>query len=296
MSEKPEIALQQTSIGQKISDFIALTKPRLASLVVFSSVAGYFMADVTFSLDVFLLLVFGGIFVTGSSNGFNQILEKEQDAVMKRTQNRPLPQNRLSQKEAFIFSLIIGLLGLAMLYAINLTTFILGFSALVSYVIMYTPMKKVSPLAVLVGAFPGSIPPMIGYVAASGHFGLEPGILFAVQFFWQFPHFWAIAWKLHDDYTLAGYKMLPSKEGRTKQSAWQIMFYTALMFPITLLPWAAQMTGTLSVVLSTILNILFFIPAFRLYKTLDMKHATQLMFGSFIYLPILFIVYLIDKI
>jgi heme o synthase len=296
VEDKSPIALQQTSISQKISDFVALTKPRLASLVVFSSVAGYFMADVIFSLQTLLLLIFGGILVTGSSNGFNQILEKEQDGLMKRTQNRPLPQNRLSPKQAFVFSSIIGLLGLAMLYSINTTCFILGLSALFSYVVLYTPMKKVSPIAVLIGAFPGSIPPMIGYVAASGHFGLEPGILFAVQFFWQFPHFWAIAWKLHDDYTIAGYKMLPSKDGRNKQSAWQILFYTILMFPVALLPWAAHMTGNLSAILAIALNLAFLFPAYKLYKTLDMKYATQLMFSSFVYLPILFIIYLIDKI
>jgi heme o synthase len=296
VEENQEIALQTSPLSQKISDYVALTKPRLASLVVFSSVAGYFMADVTFSWTVFLQLIFGGILVTGSSNGLNQILEIEQDAVMKRTQNRPLPQKRLSPKQALIFSVAIGIIGLWLLYSINTLCFIMGLSALFSYVVIYTPMKKVSPIAVLIGAFPGSIPPMIGYVAASGKFGLEPGILFAVQFFWQFPHFWAIAWKLHDDYTLAGYKMLPSSSGRSKQSAWQILFYTILMFPVALLPWAAHMTGNLSAILAIALNLAFLFPAYKLYKTLDMKYATQLMFSSFVYLPILFIIYLIDKI
>lgn len=254
------------------------------------------MADVIFSTEVFVLLVIGGIFVTASSNGFNQVLEIKQDALMTRTQNRPLPQRRLSKTEAIIFSSVLGISGLIMLWYINWVCFVMGLAALLSYVVIYTPLKKVSPIAVLVGAFPGSIPPMIGYVAASGQFGLEPGILFAVQFFWQFPHFWAIAWKLHDDYTLAGYKMLPSKEGRTKQSAWQILFYTLLMFPVSLLPWAAGMTGYLSILLVTVANVLFLIPAIKLYQNLDMKDATRLMFASFLYLPIVFIIYLIDKI
>ena len=296
MKKSIDIATVQTSTPSKTADFISLAKPRLASLVVFSSIIGYFMADVVFSLEIFLMLVVGGIFVTASSNGFNQVLEIKQDSLMERTKNRPLPQGRLTKTEAIVFSSILGISGLAMLLYINLVCFIMGFAALLSYVAIYTPLKKVSPIAVLVGAFPGSIPPMIGYVAASGQFGLEPGVLFAVQFFWQFPHFWAIAWKLHDDYTLAGYKMLPSKEGRTKQSAWQILFYTLLMFPVSLLPWAAGMTGNVSIVFVSIANILFLIPAIKLYQKLDMKDATRLMFASFLYLPIVFIIYLIDKI
>lgn len=296
MKKSIDIAAETTSVPSKVTDFVALMKPRLASLVVFSSVAGYFLADATFTLDVFLALVFGGIFVTGGSNGLNQVLEIKQDAIMSRTQNRPLPQGRLSKKEAIIFSSIIGVLGLTLLLYINWVCFVMGLTALVSYAFIYTPLKRVSPIAVLVGAFPGSIPPMIGYVAASGQFGLEPGVLFAVQFFWQFPHFWAIAWKLHDDYTLAGYKMLPSKEGRTKESAWQILFYTLLMFPVSLLPWAAGMTGIFSAILVTVANVLFLIPAVKLYQTLEMKHATRLMFASFMYLPIIFILYLVDKV
>lgn len=296
MKKTVDIATEAIATPSKITDFIALTKPRLASLVVFSSIVSYFMADSMFNTIDFINLVFGGILVTGSSNGLNQVIEIKQDALMKRTQNRPLPQGRLSKTEAIVFSVTIGVVGLVMLFYINWVCFVMGLSALISYVAIYTPLKRVSPIAVLVGAFPGSIPPMIGYVAASGEFGLEPGILFAVQFFWQFPHFWAIAWKLHDDYTLAGYKMLPTVEGRTKQSAFQIMFYTALMFPIALLPWAGGMTSIVSVVLVTIVNVLFFIPAWNLYKKLDMKDASKLMFASFIYLPIVFIIYLIDKI
>lgn len=296
MKKTIDIATEQTTTPSKTQDFISLAKPRLASLVVFSSVIGYFMSGVVFSLDIFLLLVVGGIFVTASSNGLNQVIEIKQDSLMKRTQNRPLPQGRLSKKEAIIFSVTLGVIGLAMLAYINWICFVMGLAALLSYVAVYTPLKRVSPIAVLVGAFPGSIPPMIGYVAGSGYFGLEPGILFAVQFFWQFPHFWAIAWKLHDDYTLAGYKMLPSKTGRTKQSAWQILFYTLLMFPVSMLPWAAGMTGIVSLVLVNIANVLFLIPAIKLYLKLEMKDATRLMFASFIYLPIIFIIYLIDKI
>ena len=280
----------------KAADYLALAKPRLASLVVFSSVIAYFMGSTIFSAEIFLLLVVGGMFVTASSNGFNQVIEIKQDGLMERTKNRPLPQGRLSKTEAIIFSSVLGVAGLAMLIYINWICFILGFFALISYVAIYTPLKQVSPIAVLVGAFPGSISPMIGYVAATGHFGLEPGVLFAIQFFWQFPHFWAIAWKLHDDYTLAGYKMLPSKEGRTKQSAWQILFYTLLMFPVSLLPWAAGMTGTVSIIFVMIANVLFLIPAYNLYRNLEMKDATKLMFTSFLYLPIVFIIYLIDKV
>lgn len=292
---KINIAAQNNTISSKVSDYVALTKIRLASLVVFSAAMGYLMLPAQFSWTVFTQLIAGGFLVTGSSNAFNQIIERELDKKMSRTQNRPMAQGRLSVTEGLIVASIFGGLGLFLLWQINIYSFILGLFALFSYVAIYTPLKRVTPLCVFVGAFPGSVPPMLGYVAASNSFGLEPGILFLVQFFWQFPHFWAIAWKANEDYLKAGFRMLPLSEGKTERSAWIILLFAMFMVPVSILPWAFEMTGNISMVLCVIASLAFAYPAFKLYKSQDDKDATRLMFVSFFYLPVVQIIYLLDK-
>ena len=291
------ITVQKSGLSGRISDYIALTKIRLALLVVFSAAAGYAMGTGAFEWKIFIYLIAGGFLVTGSSNGFNQVVERELDKLMDRTKNRPLPAGRLGPLEATIVSAIMGIVGLTFLWMINPSSFLLGFFALFSYVAIYTPLKRKSPLAVFIGAFPGSVPPLLGYVAASNAFGLDAGILFLVQFFWQFPHFWAIAWKANDDYLKAGFKMLPLSEGRGKRSAWLILMFTMFMLPVSLLPWAFDMTyGVLTVVVGIAATAVFIWPAYKLYKSCEVKDATTLMFVSFFYLPVLQIAYIIDKV
>lgn len=296
--ENSEITtVQKGGLAGKISDYVALTKFRLAALVVFSAAAGYAMAPGPFHWQTFIYLIVGGFLVTGSSNGFNQVIEKDLDKLMNRTRNRPLPTGRMGKSEAVLVSSIFGIAGLTMLWLINPSSFILGFLALFSYVAIYTPMKRKTPFSVFVGAFPGSVPPLLGYVAASNQFGLEAGILFLVQFFWQFPHFWAIAWKANDDYLKAGFRMLPLSEGRGKRSAWLILLFTMFMLPVSLLPWAFDMTrGSLTIIIATAATLVFTWPAYKLYKSCDTKDATTLMFVSFFYLPVLQIAYIIDKV
>jgi heme o synthase len=280
----------------KIADYAALMKLRLASLVVYSAILGYLLAPGPFSWMEILYLTVGGFLVTGSSNALNQIVEKDLDVKMKRTQNRPLPRQSITVTEAFVVALITGVVGITFLWQLNLFSAMLGLLALIMYAAVYTPLKTRTPLAVFVGAFPGSVPPMLGYIAATGKFGLEPGLLFAVQFFWQFPHFWAIAWKLHEDYTAGGFRLLPSLGGRDKRSAFIIMTYTALVIPVGMLPWAFDMLTAFSAAVAVVLGVLFLIPAIKLYTTQEMKYATQLMFFSFVYLPIIQLVFVLDRV
>ena len=274
-----------------LKDIAVLFKLRLGTFVVLSAVLGWFMGTESIGLVPFLELTVGGYLLTGASNGFNQIIEKEADAKMGRTASRPLPTGRMSIRSAALWSTAAGLLGLAALFHLL---------ALGSYVLAYTPLKSRTGFSVLVGAIPGAIPPMLGYVAATGHFGLEPGTLFAVQFMWQFPHFWAIAWVAHEDYLKAGYKMLPFKEGRTAASARQILLYTMLCIPASLLPWAlpgdAPMVGNIAFSVAVLAGLGFLVPAIRLWRSLEVKDARQLMFASFLYLPIVQLTYVLDKI
>ena len=283
-----------------MKDIAALFKVRLGFFVVMSAILGWFMAVETLDLKSFLLLTIGGYLLTGSSNGLNQVIEKRVDGLMERTAERPLPAGRMEPWQAILYSVLAGVIGLGCLFTLNPLSGWLGVAALVSYAFIYTPLKSRSTLSVFVGAFPGALPPMIGYVAATGDFGIEPGTLFAVQFMWQFPHFWAIAWLAHDDYQKAGYHMLPFRAGRTKESAWQILMYTAFCIPASLLPWAlptgSPMVGNIALSVAILCGIGFMIPAVKLYRTLDRKHARQLMFASFAYLPVVQIAYVLDKI
>jgi len=283
-----------------MKDIAALFKIRLGFFVVMSAILGWFMAVESLDLKSFLLLTIGGYLLTGASNGLNQVIEKRVDGLMDRTAERPLPAGRMEPWQAILYSVVAGAIGLGCLFTLNPLSGWLGVAALISYAFIYTPLKSRSTLSVFVGAFPGALPPMIGYVAATGDFGIEPGTLFAVQFMWQFPHFWAIAWLAHDDYQKAGYHMLPFRAGRTKESAWQILMYTAFCIPASLLPWAlptgSPMVGNIALSVAILCGIGFMIPAVKLYRTLDRKHARQLMFASFAYLPVVQIAYVLDKI
>lgn len=275
--------------------YLIFTKFRLSFLVILSALSGYLFAGGTDLLEIFYLLI-GGTLVTAASNGANQIWERDLDSLMKRTENRPLPRGWMSLKEAYlicIFSLIIGTI---LLLLINWQSAALGFLAFVTYVFIYTPMKRVSPWAVLVGAFPGAIPPFLGAIAATDHFGFLPGILFFVQFTWQFPHFWAIAWVLYDDYKLAGFSLLPSKSGRSKASAFQIMAYSLALIPFSLVPWLLGWTGSLTLYVAAGLGILFFLYAYRLFINCETADARKLMFASFVYLPIIQFMYVFDRV
>ena len=281
----------------KLIDFTQLLKLRLSSLVVFSAVVSYLMGAKEPDAFSVLMLVIGGFLVTGSSNAFNQIIEKDLDKQMTRTENRPMPKDRLTHAEALIFSGICGFTGVWILWQfMNPLSGILGLAALFSYVAVYTPLKRVTPFAVFVGAFPGAIPPMLGWVAATGEIGIQGLTLFAIQFIWQFPHFWSLAWVLDDDYKKAGFFMLPAADGRSKTSALQILIYTAGMIPIGLLPYFFKMAGPTSAVIVTICGIYFMIKAIKLLKTCEVADARKLMFASFVYLPIVQLALLIDKI
>ena len=281
------------------ANIIQLSKVRLTSSVVFSAIAGYFIAADQFDVLPFTYLVIGGFLVVAASNGFNQILEKEYDKLMARTADRPLPTERMSISEAFWISLMMGLLGVFLLYRINFLSGFFGTLSIILYVLVYTPLKCISPISVFVGAFPGAIPFMLGWIAASTNsFDIEPGLLFAVQFIWQFPHFWAIAWVCDDDYKKAGFKMLPGK--KDKSTAWKNVIYTFFLIPLSLLP-VFGITGNLQLsiiaaVLVTIAGIWFFSIAVTLFKKLTDESAKKLMFASFIYLPFVQLVFILDKI
>lgn len=280
----------------KLRDYAQLLKLRLASLVVFSAVVTYFMAAETSSWISAFWLTLGGFLVTGSSNAFNQIIEKELDRKMERTSGRPLPQQRLSESEALIFSSLIGLAGIWILWEfMNPLSGLLGVGALVSYVVIYTPLKRVTPFAVFVGAFPGAIPPMLGWVAATGEMSVQALVVFLIQFMWQFPHFWALAWILDEDYKKAGFRMLPSAGGRDKSSALQTMVYTAGLIPIGLLPFFFRMAGPVSAAVTVVCGIYFMVKAIQLYRSLEISDARKLLYASFVYLPVVQLALLLDK-
>ncbi len=275
--------------------YLIFTKFRLSFLVILSELSGYLFAGGTDLLEIFYLLL-GGTLVTAASNGANQIWERDLDSLMKRTENRPLPRGWMSLKEAYLICIFSLMIGTILLLLINWQSAALGFLAFLTYVFIYTPMKRVSPWAVLVGAFPGAIPPFLGAIAATDHFGFLPGILFFVQFTWQFPHFWAIAWVLYDDYKLAGFSLLPSKSGRSKASAFQIMAYSLALIPFSLVPWLLGWTGPLTLYVASGLGILFFLYAYKLFVNCETADARKLMFASFVYLPIIQFVYVFDRV
>ena len=280
-----------------IKDFAQLGKPKLSTLVVISAVFCFVLGSEDPDFLKIFWLVLGGFLVTMSSNAFNQIIEKDLDKLMDRTRNRPLPAGRLSVAEAMVFAVLTGILGTLILWTqMNPLSGILGFTALILYSLVYTPLKRKTPFAVFVGAFPGAMPPMLGWAAATGTVGLEGLILFFVQFMWQFPHFWAIAWMLDDDYKKAGFKMLPSEGGRNKASAFQILVYTLMLLPVSLTPWMFKITGWVSGIVVLVCGIIFLGQAIRLYRNCDIPSAQRLMFGSFFYLPLVQMAMMLDKI
>lgn len=288
--------MSENIFAQKFRAYFDLTKFRLSSTVVFSSAIGFTLASDKIVWSKLILFSIAAFATTAAANIINQIIERNLDKLMTRTENRPLPSGRLSVREAAIFGWIMAAIAMYILfYEFNYKAGLLALLSMILYGFVYTPLKRVGPIAVAVGALPGAFPPMIGWVAAVNHFGLEPGILFAIQFFWQFPHFWAIAWVLNDDYTKAGFRLLPSSGGQNLNSAIQIMIYTLFLLPLCWVPFYLGMTGINSAVVAMVFGILFLAQTFHLMRRVDRKAALQLMFGSFIYLPVVQIAYLLDK-
>ena len=274
-----------------------LTKFRLSFLVSFSAIVGFILASDNFIFIDLLVLGLSGYLVTAASVINNQILEKELDKKMDRTKNRPLPTNRISKTNSTIISIIFMVIGLVtMTVYFNFTSGLLSLASLLLYTFVYTPLKKVGPIAVFVGAIPGALPPLIGWVAFSGVISIEAIIIFSIQFIWQFPHFWAIAWIYHDDYKKVGFKLLPSKGEKNFNTALNIMTYTLFLIPLGLLPTVFGITGIISGAIAVICAILFLAQTFKLFKDYSRSSALKIMFGSFIYLPIVQISFILDKI
>ncbi len=281
-----------------ISDFKEITKIRLSVSVVFSAIAGYLLGAIEVDVYTLILLAFGGYFMVGASNAYNQIIERDLDALMDRTKNRPVPAGRMSVQTAFIIASVFTVLGIATLYVINPRTAMYGAISIFLYTCVYTPLKTKTPLAVFVGAIPGAIPFMLGWVAARNDFGIEPGTLFALQFFWQFPHFWAIGWFLFEDYKKGGFFMLPTGK-RDKGTAVQTIMYTIWTILISIIP-VFGVTGDLKLsviaaVIVFVLGLVMLYYALQLFKKRTAKAAKQLMLSSVSYITLLQIVYVIDK-
>ncbi len=287
------------------ADFKEITKHRLSVSVVFSSLAGYLLGIFDwndFSCGTLALLSIGGYCMVGASNTYNQIIEKDLDALMQRTKNRPIPTNRISTNKAFWLANLLTLTGIILLYLVNAKTAMFGAISIFMYTSLYTPLKTVTPLAVFVGAFPGAIPFMLGWVAATGHFGLEAGTLFIIQFFWQFPHFWAIGWFLHDDYQKAGFKMLPTNQ-RDQSTTLQIILYTIWLLIASILPAlypyfkiSSRLYLTeISAVIVLLLGFWLLYHGFKLYQLKTEKQARKLMLVSVIYITLIQIIYVADK-
>jgi len=267
-------------------------------LVAFSCAFGYGLATHgNVNWVTLLMLTFGGFLLSGASGCINQIIERDFDRLMKRTMNRPLPTGRVSVNEAIFFSVICLLVSFAILIVFtNTLTVVLSFVSMVLYSFVYTPLKRVGPVAVFVGAIPGALPPLLGWIAATGSVSHEAMIIFGIQFIWQFPHFWAIAWVADDDYKKAGFKLLPSGGGKDLNTAIQIMVYTMFLIPLGLLPARFGVTGLNSAIIATVCGVAFFAQTFSLLRTGDRQSALRIMFGSFLYLPIVQIAYLLDKV
>jgi protoheme IX farnesyltransferase len=279
-----------------IKPYIALLKSRLSITVAFSGTFGYILAPIKHEpLGIFLISL-AGFLLTGAANIVNQLKEIPYDKLMKRTANRPLPTETLNSKQASIFGYILVVAALALLSYFSWKSAALGFLSYLLYGYVYTPLKRVGPISVFVGAFPGAFPPMIGWVAATGHFGWEPGILFAIQFFWQFPHFWAIAWVADEDYQRAGFKMLPNDGKKDIKTAFTIMIYTLFLVPLGFIPYLLHMAGITSAIITVVAGTLFLCQTFYLMMRPTDKAAKWMMFGSFLYLIIIQIALIIDKI
>ncbi|MBX7108378.1 MAG: heme o synthase [Chitinophagales bacterium] len=294
-AERISIAL---IISSKLKDYSQLVKLRLSMLVIFSSVTGYLMAaNGNWEWPQLLLLILAGFLTTASSNALNQVIEKDFDRLMKRTANRPLPTERMTNAEALLAAGIFGVAGITIFWIyFNQLAALFSAIALLCYAFIYTPLKRFSPVAVFVGAIPGALPPLIGWVSATGLLSPVAFALFGIQFMWQFPHFWAIAWVGHDDYMRAGYKLLPSKEGRSKFSAMQIMLYILVLIPVSLVPAWMEISGIISALIVLFCGIVFLIQSVLLLQQCSIEAAKKLMFGSFFYLPIVQLAIYFDRI
>lgn len=298
MITKEIVSTHSFSLKAKLADYGQLIKMRLTLTVVFSAAMGFLLAanETTPQWGLFWVIL-GGFLVVGSANGINQIIERNFDKLMHRTANRPIATGRMGVWEAAIFCLLLGISGVFILrFFLNPLSAWLAFASLVSYAFFYTPLKRISPIAVFVGAFPGAIPPMLGYVAVTGVIDSVALALFSIQFFWQFPHFWAIAWILDEDYQRAGYRLLPSFEGKGKRSARQMMWYTFVLIPLGLLPFVLGVSGIISGIVSVLAALIFMYFAVKLYRTCSNNDAKVLMFASFLYLPVVLLAYVLDKI
>lgn len=284
--------------SNKLKDYMQLVKPSLSIMVVFSSVVSYLLAPdiVTFSWKMVLLLFAGGMLVTGGANAINQAVEKDTDALMKRTATRPIASGRMSVAEGWTFAIICGLAGVLILgFFFNWLSASLAALSMFLYGFVYTPLKKVSAVAVLVGAVPGALPCLIGWAAGADELSTGGWVLFAIQFIWQFPHFWAIAWVAHTDYSKAGFKLLPAEKGPTKFTALQTIIWTLLLLPVGALPFLIGMSGITSLVIVTITNLFLLVQCIRLYREYDVKAARRVMFSSYLHLPVVLLALLADK-
>ena len=287
------------SIASKLRDYYLLIKFTLSITVVFSCIICYLLAPkvVEYDWGMIALLFIAGMLVTGSANAINQAVEKDTDSMMSRTSKRPVANGSMSVKEAYTFAVIAGILGVSMMwYYFNLSAALISAFSLFLYAFIYTPLKKINSIAVLIGAFPGALPCLIGWVAGNDDFSAGGWVLFAMQFLWQFPHFWAIAWVAHTDYTKAGFKLLPADKGPTKFTAIQTIMYSVLMIPVGLLPYYFGLTGITSVWVVMACNLFMVLQSIRLYINMDVKSARRVMFSSYIYLPIVLLALLADKI
>lgn len=287
------------TIASKVRDYMLLIKFSLSFMVVFSAIISYLLAPkiVAYDWGMIILLFLGGLLITGSANAVNQVVEKDTDAMMNRTAKRPVASGRMTTAEGWAFAIIAGLAGVFILwYFFNgLSAVIAAFSWFV-YAFMYTPLKKVSAVSVLVGAVPGALPCLIGWAAGQDELTIGGWVLFAIQFFWQFPHFWAIAWIAHKDYSKAGFKLMPSVEGPTKYSAIQSVIYSLILVPVGTLPFLVGMSGTVSFWIVLAANLWMVWLSVKLYRMMETKAARSVMFGSYIYLPVVLLALLADKI
>ena len=294
-----KVQSQSFSISAKVKDYMLLIKFTLSFTVVFSCVICYLLAPKVVAYDwaMILILFLAGMLITGSANAINQAVEKDTDAMMKRTAKRPVANGNMSQNEAYTFALIAGIVGVGMMwYYFNLSSALVSAFSLFLYAFIYTPLKKINSIAVLIGALPGALPCLIGWVAGNDDFALGGWVLFGMQFLWQFPHFWAIAWVAHADYTKAGFKLLPADKGPTKFTAIQTIMYSFLMIPIGMVPYFIGLTGITSLWIVLVCNLFMVFQSARLYKEMDVKAARRVMFSSYIYLPIVLLAMLADKI
>ena len=279
-----------TARYSKFTGFVRLTKIRLGGLVVFSAIISYLTVATTYDWQQILGVLAGGFLVTGAANGLNQVIEADRDKLMDRTRERPIPLEILSTSESLWFCILTGIAGTVILWALaNPLAGLLGFLSIVLYAGIYTPMKAVSPFSVFVGAFPGALPTLIGTVAATSGFGeitFFGVLLFAIQFVWQFPHFWSLAWFNAEDYAKGGFYLLPSRGGKDHFTRFQILLYSAFLLLVSIFPFVFHFTGLVSTVAVMLCGLALFLQAFNFYRLGTDDAARKLFLITLIYLPL----------